>query len=103
MNWKPFDYRNFESGLFWLLIEGCVDQNMGSNPAGHRQRKPVLSWVEPEPDGSPWFIPAEYANLGYVEDGSVVTHYAPVLPPALPEQQGGALNLDSTTTEPEAI
>lgn len=67
--------------------------------AADAQFKPVLSWVEPEPDGSPWFIPSEYANLGYVEDGWVVTHFAPVIPPDLPEQQGGAHNLDSPTTE----
>ncbi|HAT2580639.1 TPA: hypothetical protein I8273_004641 [Aeromonas hydrophila] len=99
MNWKPFDYRNFENGLFWLLTEGSVDQNIDSTPAERRQRKPVLSWVESEPDGSPWFIPAEYANLGYVEDGWVVTHFAPVIPPALPEQQDGTHNIDSPITE----
>lgn len=94
MNWQPFDYRNFESGMFWLITETAeidVDAGIDGSPVGHDTgatvRKPVLSWVEREPDGSPWFTPVEYDNHGYVTDDAVVTHFAPVIPPALPGQE----------------
>lgn len=74
MDWKPFDYRNYESGLFWLLTEA----------PGDTVRAAVLAFVEEDHEGRPAFGPVDPQNFGEVWDGDVVTHFAEVIAPAIP-------------------
>lgn len=89
--WEPFDYSNFETGLFWLLVElpdvdidADDDGSTVGRDTGEVSRFTVLARVEEDHDGQPYFDAVDPANFGRVSDDSVVTHFANVAAPAIP-------------------
>jgi hypothetical protein len=86
--WKPFNYEDYESGLFWLLVEvPDVDVDAGDDGGtvgwytGEVVLSAVLATVEQDHDGRPYFDAVDDVNFGRVPDDGVVTHYAEVKAP----------------------
>lgn len=78
MNWEPFDYSIYESGLFWFLTESRdADKN------GNKLKSTVLAFVEEYTDGSPNFGPVDPGHFGEIWDGDIVTHFAKVTAPSI--------------------
>jgi hypothetical protein len=88
--WKPFNYENYETGLFWLLVETPeVDidadddgRTVGEYTGGVNQSA-VLATVEQDHAGLPYFDAVDPSNFGRISDEDVVTHYAEVKAPGL--------------------
>lgn len=85
-DWKPFDYSDFESGLFWLLVESPdVDfDEHGGSFNGEVIRSAVLAMVEEGDEGVPEFEPVDRENVGRLDWECTVTHFANVVAPAIP-------------------
>lgn len=92
MQFIPFDYKNPpEDGLLWVCVSrqewdgdtGNDGQAVGT-PTGNEVRTTALVNLETDPDGTLRFDPVDEVNFGEVGDDGVVTHYAEVVPPALP-------------------
>lgn len=91
MNWQQFDYQDFQEGLFWLVAE-TPDYDIDADdcgraagtPTGETVRAVVLAEVSRDHDGYPYFdrVGFEQGRLG---EDSVITHYAELTAPALPE------------------
>jgi hypothetical protein len=86
--WKPFSYEDYETGLFWLLVEAPdVDIDADDNGrtvgryTGEVVQTTVLATVEQDHDGQPYFDAVDSANLGRIPDDGVVTHFAEVKAP----------------------
>ena len=90
MDWEPFDYSDFESGLFWLLVESPdvdIDIDNDGRTVGHYtgevNRYVVLAMVEEGDYGMPEFEPAFRENVGKLDWECRVTHFANVVAPAI--------------------
>ncbi|ENM3072924.1 hypothetical protein [Pseudomonas aeruginosa] len=86
--WKTFNYEDYESGLFWLLVEAPevdIDADDDGRTVGRYTgevvRSAVLATVEQDHDGRPYFDAVDSVNFGRVPDDGVVTHYAEVKAP----------------------
>ena len=91
MDWEPFDYSDFESGLFWLLVESpdvYIDADDDGRTVGRYTgdvvRSSVLAMVEEGDEGMPYFYAVDSANFGRISDDDVVTHFADVVAPTIP-------------------
>ena len=94
MFWKPFDYKNFECGLFWLRVETpeydidtSDDGRTEGEPTGNVSVTAVLARVEEESDGSPYFEQVDEI-YGKVSESERVTHVMLVSAPELPVLDG---------------
>lgn len=86
--WKPFNYQDYETGLFWLLVEAPdvdIDADDDGRTVGRYTgevvQATVLATVEQDHDGLPYFDAVDPGNIGRVPDDGVVTHYAEVKAP----------------------
>ncbi|HHQ4473068.1 hypothetical protein ACW5W6_06930 [Aeromonas mytilicola] len=89
--WEPFDYSDFECGLFWLLVESPdVDIDADDDGTtvgcytGEVIRSAVLAMVEEGDEGEPEFEPVDRANVGRLDWEVTVTHFAKVVAPSIP-------------------
>lgn len=89
--WKAFNYEDYESGLFWLLVEAPdvdIDADDDGRTVGRYTgefvRSAVLATVEQDHDGLPYFDAVDSVNFGRVPEDGVVTHYAEVKGPDFP-------------------
>lgn len=88
--WKSFNYEDYETGLFWLLVEAPdvdIDADDDGRTVGRYTgeivQSTVLAMVEQDHDGMPYFDAVDPGNFGRVPDEGVVTHYAAVKAPSL--------------------
>lgn len=93
-DWQKFDYSDYECGLFWLLIESPdvdIDADDDGTTVGRYTgdvvRSAVLAMVEEGDEGEPAFEPVDRENVGKIDWESTVTHFAKVVPPAIPETE----------------
>lgn len=90
VEWRAFDYQDYECGLFWLLVESPdvdIDAADNGNTVGRHTgevvQSAVLAMVEEDGEGLPYFDAIDSANFGRVADDDVVTHFAEVKAPAI--------------------
>lgn len=93
-NWKPFNYADYESGLFWLLVESQEvdidaddDGRTVGRYTGEMTRAAVLAMVEEGDEGMPYFDPVDRENAQRIDQDCTVTHFAKVVAPALPASE----------------
>lgn len=89
--WEPFDYSDFECGLFWLLVESPdvdIDADDDGTTVGRYTgeviRYAVLAMVEEGDEGEPEFEPVDRENVGRLDWEVTVTHFAKVVAPSIP-------------------
>lgn len=86
--WKTFSYEDYETGLYWLLVEAPgvdIDADDDGRTVGRYTdevvQTTVLAFVEQDHDGLPYFDAVDPGNFGRIPDDGVVTHYAEVKAP----------------------
>lgn len=101
MFWKPFDYKNFECGLFWLRVETTEydidtggDGRTSGEPTGEVSVTAVMARVEEDSDGSPYFEQVD-EQYGKMIESDRVTHVMRVSAPELPVLDGINDNVDA--------
>lgn len=87
--WKPFNYTDYEEGLFWLLqmspVHDCDLSQSGEmvgEPTGDTRISSVLAWVETGIDNVPLFSPVDPQNHGRIDNDGFITHFCEVTSPA---------------------
>lgn len=92
MNFQPFNYQDFQEGVFWLLIKREVydhDEDQNGDvlviPTGEEDRLVIMGDVGVDDDGFP-LIQRVHSELGeYDESSDRVLMFAKVEPPVFSE------------------
>lgn len=87
-DWKPFDYNDFEPGLFWVSyavpqydVDAADSGELVGTPTGQIHFDTALVYIDDE-DGFPVFDPINRNSTGDMCETATVTHYAPMKRPS---------------------